>query len=368
MALSTYTSVQTVQTADIQNAPCGFCQTLTGKLIYIYSPSAAHAGSGSVAIRTATSEANANAGTFTSAVTIAAEDATYYYGAAGATVIKTGAQAGRIWLAYNRATVATGPKTLNVQFKYSDDDGSTWSSAINVTGVGDTGTGAAYGLKGHATAGEIIEIPGSAGQTLILPVWSYDGSNVTGYARCIHSTDGGATWSIKSTIVAYNASYDTSEHHIAVVVLPSGATRLLCSIVYIGASVTVETCYSDDLGATWSSMTTALTNATASPSLLQLRDGSVVMLYRNLSDSEHTWMARSTDYGVTFPAGGRQVVDNANRMRYGQWQNLQSGRLGLCYGTESDSTHAGIYWLPYVSPIPARRRVGPSRRGPLTWA
>lgn len=343
---SAFGTLRTVQTADIQNAPCGFAECLSGKLIYLYNPSASHAGSGSIAIRSATSETAANAGTFSSATNIATEDASYYYGACGLTVIREGANAGRVWASYVRAAVSGSPQALNVQFKYSDDEGATWSAGINVSGIGDTGTGAAYGLKGHGSASEIIEVPGTSGQTLLLPIWSYDGSNTKGYARLIRSTDGGATWSVFATIVAYNSSYDTSEHHIAVVRLANGAYRLLCSIVYIGATNDIRTAYSDDWGASWSGMTVALSNATASPSILQLADGSIVMLYRNLADSEHTWMARSTDYGAAFSQ--TQVVDSSNRERYGQWQTLQSGRLGLCYGTESDSTHAGIYWKTYT--------------------
>lgn len=368
MALTAYISRQTVQTGDIQNAPCGFCQTATGALIFCYNNSAAHAGSGSISIRTATSEAAANAGTFSSATTIAGEDATWYYGDPRMTVIRSGVNAGRVWITYNRASVASGPRSLNLQLKYSDDNGSTWSSAINVSGPGSTGTGAAYGLTGHASSAPIVEIPQTSGQTLLAPVWVYDGSNVTGYARCLRSTDGGATWAVLSTIVAYNASYDTSEHHIAVIQRAGGGVRLLCSIVYLGVSATINTCYSDDLGATWSSMATALTSATASPAILQLRDRSVVMLYRNLSDSEHAWMAVSTDDGATFPSGSRVVVDNANRARYGQWQSLASGRVGLCYATEASSTSAAVYWLSYSVPMLARQRVGPGRRGPVSWA
>ncbi len=351
-----YGSRQTVQTADIQNAPCGFCETLTGKLLYIYNPSAAHAGSGSIAIRSAASEADANAGTFTAAQALDTEDATWYYSPGGLTTIQEGANAGRVWASMNRAAVSGSPKALNLRLRYTDNPDAatpTWSSPINISApLGDgtgNGDGSAYGLTGVVTASRIVEIPGTGGQTLLWPVWTYDGSNVSGYVRVLRSTDGGATWAIYSTVAAYNASYDTSEAHIAVVTLANGARRLLCTIVYIsGGTATINTSYSDDDGATWSAMGTALTNATASPSVLQLPDGSVVMLYRNLADSEHTWMARSTDYGATFPVGGRQVVDSSYRMRYGDWWVLQSGRLGLCYGTESDSTHAGIYWRVYT--------------------
>lgn len=334
---------QTVQTGDIQNAPGGFCQCESGKLVYCYNASEAHAGSGSIVIRSAASEAAAAAGTFSSPTTIASEDATYYYGDPRLTRVLEGSNAGRIWITYNRATVASGPRTLNLQLKYSDDEGATWSSAINVTGIGN-GAGTAYGLSGHASSAPPVEKPGSDGLVWIWPHWQYDLGNTTGYARCLTSTDGGLTWSVLSTIVPYSASYDTSEHHIAVVKLADDSYRLVCSIVYLGASATINTSYSDDWGATWSTMATALTNATASPALLQLTDRSVVMLYRNLADSEHTWMARSTDYGATFPVGGRTVVDSASRMRYGQWQNLLSGNLGLAYCTEASSTSAALYW------------------------
>lgn len=338
-----YGTRQTVQTGDVQNAPEGFVECDSGKLIFGYNPSAAHAGSGSVAIRTATNEAAANAGTFSSPTTLLAEDSSYYYGFAGLTKIREGAHAGRVWLAAAKATLPQGTH-LSMLFMYSDDEGATWSSPILPA---DIFTGWL-----NVTAAPIWEIPGTSGQHLVIGLQGTT-SPETLYSWCklLESTDGGATWAAGSTIQSFTANTVYGEPNITAVTLANGSVQHLC--VYnawesIGGTHTILARTSTDGCATWSSPTTLLTGYGGAPAIIQATDGAVMLLTRStVADPNRTYWARSTDYGATFTVLG--LLEATGNMRYGQWQNLASGRLGLCYGTETNNgLSAAVYWKTFT--------------------
>ena len=346
---------QTVQVGDIQNAPEGFVECNSGKMLFAYNPSAAHAGSGSIALRTAANEAAANAGTFTSAVTLLAEDSTYYYGMAGLTKVAEGAHAGRVWLSFVRADTATSPDTYWAGFMYTDDEGASWSSPIYPSHV-FTGNTA---LHGDLVAAPITEIIGSGGQEFVIPIYGWDTGNANDQAwlRLLRTTDGGATWSSGGTISAAITNTEQAEGNICPVRLANGAIRYLC--VYntynsvTGAHI-VYGRYSDDGCATWSSAYTILSGYGGAPAIIQSADGAVMLLTRStVTDIARTYWARSTDYGATFTVLG--LLEATGNMRYGQWGNLASGRLGLVYGTETNfGLNAAVYWKTFtLSPATA---------------
>lgn len=338
-----YGTRQTVQTGDVQNAPEGFVECDSGKLIFGYNPSAAHAGSGSVAIRTATNEAAANAGTFSSPTTLLAEDSSYYYGFVGLTKIREGAHAGRVWLAAAKATIPQGTH-ISMLFMYSDDEGVTWSSPILPA---DIFTGWL-----NVTAAPITEITGSGGQHLVIGLQGTTSpETLYSWLKLLESTDGGATWSAGSTIASLQSNVVLGEPNITPVTLPNGQIRYLC--VYnswnaISGQHHIRARTSDDECATWSSEYTLLTGYGGAPAIIQATDGAVMLLTRStVADPNRTYWARSTDYGATFTVLG--LLEATGNMRYGQWQNLASGGLGLCYGTETNNgLSAAVYWKTFT--------------------
>lgn len=329
----------TIQTGDVQNAPTGWAIASDGTYVAAYSPSVSHSGSGSVVVKRST-DAGA---TWGSTIPIATQDATYYYGFGGIGRTSTG----DLILSYNRATLPSGTD-YEVRFKISTDNGATWGSEI----------AAATGATFEICASPVIEIPDGSGY-LLQAIGTY--TSVWGW-KIMRSTDRGATWSAFSTpSVGQTGEY--GEPHLANVRLANGTNRILASLVYLGTTNDIRTTYSDDGGTTWATMATALSNATASPAILQLHDGSIVMHYRNLSASENNYWTRSIDYGVTWGTAGSgtgTLLDNGGRMRYGQWQRvsgpvdsaLDVDTYAIVYAWETpvvESTSAGIYFQLFTS-------------------
>jgi hypothetical protein len=339
---------RTIYAAPFQNAPCGFIETSTGKLIFAINESGGHAGDGSVTIKTATNEAAANAGTFSGLTTLIAEDATYYYSCGWFTQILAGANQGRIWMAINRATVATGPRVYRAGFIYSDDDGSTWSSPIYPNSVFED----AYGTsQGQLVNAPIVEIPGTDGQTLVVGVygWNADGDY---YCRQIRSTDGGATWASDGVLVAEENLWGTGEPNIIQVALENGTRQHICfynRYLTGGSTRSIRYKVSTDDCATWGAAVApaAFDTYWGAPAAIQAADGSIVVFLRHGTAPYYPYIGRSTDYGSTYSIH-RQVDAGSAMMRYGQFDNLSSGRLGLCYATEVGPTEASTYWRSYT--------------------
>lgn len=351
MSLTAYSSIQTVQSPVGQNAPPCFVELASGKILFFYSPGTSHTSfDGDLVMESAASETAANAGTFSSPTTLISNDATYGYQAAGAMQVQEGANAGRVWLTFTKFKPAA-PILWQTGLMYSDDDGVTWSSPALLTSP-FSGTSTDASIEGCSAVAPIVEVPGTSGLTLLLPILGFTGGQPYESSKLVVSTDGGSTWAERSVIHGPQASTAPSEPCATYITRSDGSLRLMCSVNLWPTLVYVK--YSDDHGVTWStsgSGTTIASSATAPPALVQADDGSLVAVYRNLSSSENAWAKRSTDYGATW--GSAAAIDTNGRYRYGQWGNLLSGRIGLCYGTETlvaSSTEAGVYWRSFYSP------------------
>lgn len=346
-APSLYGSRQTVQVGDIQNAPCGFVECDSGKLLFIYNPSASHAGSGSIAIKSAANETAALAGAFSSATVITAEGSApgeFYYGDPRLTKITQGAHAGRIWAAYTRATLPSG-SAYCCEFKFTDNEGVSWSAPINPTPVFTATTG-------EFMSGPILELPNG---DLVASPFGWDTADPTRVrVKCIASTDDGATWGLRSTIVASgSASY--GETNLLNMQLTDGSWQVGCFTIdetaYPSGSFHVWLT-SDDSCATWTNHGAKAISGGGSPvgahpSAIQPLDGSVLMLFRAVGlDPNKTYWARSTDRVATLTSLGQ--LEATGNMRYGQFQQLASGRVGLCYATETTITNAAVYFKVFT--------------------
>lgn len=365
-----YGTRQTIQTGDYQNAPPCFIELAGGKLLFVYAPSTNHtAQDASLVMKTATSEAAANAGTFSSATTIVARtpDATgtvldQGYQPGGLCQVQEGPYAGRVWLTYTKFTTAfVYPRTWTTGLRYSDDDGETWSAEVTVTSV-FSGVAVSPGeaLSGMSTVTKMVEIPGTDGEEFVMPVLGFTGGMPYESVKFIASTDSGFTWSERSVVHGPEASAAPSEPTCDVIYTADGTPRLLVGVNYWPSTLYVK--WSDDWGMSWKRTvsgsvegtpgagTNIATGITAPPYFIQCGDGSLMVFYRNLGDSERTWTRRSVDYGATW-GQATQLDSAARRSRYGQWGNLNSGRLGLCYSDESmtfPSADAAIYWRTFT--------------------
>ncbi len=368
MPLTAYSSKQTVQSAVGQNAPPCFLETATGKMLFFYcgNQTSHTSKNGDITLKTATSETAANAGTFSSATTLVAHDATYGYQPGGAMQIKEGENAGRIWLTFLKWRTS-GAQLWATQLIYSDDDGDTWSSPSTVTSP-FSGVSIDASIEGTSPVAEIVEVPGTDGLELVLPILGFTGGQNYESVKLVACTDGGFTWAERSVIHAPVATAAPSEPCARFIRLANGVLRLMVTVNYwnsVGAT-SIYTKHSDDKGVTWSVSgygTTIASNATAPPAFVQAANGALFVVYRNLGSGENTWTIDSTDYGTTWT--GATALDTNGRYRYGQWNNLLSGRIGLCYGTETvvpSSTEAGVYWKSFYSPRPATAKHG-RRRG-----
>lgn len=348
----------TVQAPDIQNAPPSFIELASGKMLFFFTPSSSHASPDStLAMKSAANEAAANAGTF-SATTVLVPFVYPVGGGNGYPMqIQTGPHKGRVLVVYGSGNGYASPKEWEIWIIYSDDDGVTWSAPYQIPSVYG-GAAGIENIKGMSALCAPVEIPGTNGQELVLPVLGF----TTGYyewSKLLASTDGGLTWAERSVIHGPTTGRAPSEPCACLVYKPDGTIRLAVTVNYWNASGTTSIYikFSDDWGYTWSHVGEGITiasNATAPPAIIQAYDGSLIVMYRNLSVSENTYIIRSQDFGLTW--GQATLVDNNGRERYGNLGNLQSGRLGMCYGTETyvfPSTQAGIYWQTFTVTPPS---------------
>lgn len=366
MSLTAYSSTQTVIGRSNQNAPPCFLESSSGKMLFFYCGNqASHASKdGDITLKTATSETAANAGTFSSATTLVAHDATYGYQPGGAMQVREGANAGRIWLSFLKWRTS-GAQLWATQLIYSDDDGVTWSSPSTVTSP-FSGVSIDAAIEGTSPVAEMVEVPGTSGQEFVLPILGFTGGQNYESVKLVASTDGGSTWVERSVIHANEASAAPSEPTAGYIRKSDGNLRLMVGVNYWPNSTYMK--YSDDNGVTWSASgagTTIVSNATAPPAFIQAKDGSLISIYRNLVSGENAWLIRSTDYGASW--SNAAALDTDGRYRYGQFGNLLSGRIGLCWGMETIpvsgySTEAGVYWKSFYQPRFASGKHG-RRRG-----
>jgi sialidase-1 len=97
---------------------------------------------------------------------------------------------GRVWVFYDNGGVRDGARKIKLELRYSDDDGATWSEAIDLEGR-NPGIRPDYGefLAGPGNGIQLMEGP-HAGR-LILPVYIYGKPSSS---MCLYSDDHGETW------------------------------------------------------------------------------------------------------------------------------------------------------------------------------
>lgn len=381
MPLNAYISKQTVWAADAQNPPPNFIELASGKMLFACSPGTSHLSTDArLAIKTATSEAAANAGTFSAETVIEpyvtatgsvnpprgtyTNTGMYFGGGAYFTQVKEGPNAGRVWMMYTSGIdLPLHDRAWNnwqVWLRYTDnpdDSVITWSSRIEMTNLWDGGYGIQDNIKGFGPLTPMLEVPGTNGQEFVLVSLGFDSTEKYEYSKLLGTTTGpDGTWSVRSVVQTpggASATYSPSEPVQGIIHDSRGNAKLAIGVNYWPNAVYWKT--STDWGYTWEqgtgAGTTIASTATGPPAFVECQDGSIVCIYRKLGGVEPMWARRSLDDGATWSDAWE--LDGTGRMRYGNWQVLKSGRIGLCYGIETtvmSSTEASIYWRTFTTP------------------
>lgn len=210
---------------------------------------------------------------------------------------------------------------------YSDDGGTTWSSPA---AVADSFTGAeADGTSQAIQLGD---------GTVLLPGYGLDTGDSNYRSAIWVSTDGGATFGGEITIADGSRWYQEPQ------------VRLLTTgdIVGLIRSDTNEHTWrvlSSDGGATWSSPSDVLT-ASSRPDWVEYRPGRIILFGRNNNSQFYARWTTSRDSGLTWDALAN--VDGASDVwMYGAPVVLGPGRVGIVYSIENSGSDADLYYRLY---------------------
>lgn len=237
---------------------------------------------------------------------------------------------GRIWTLYDNGGVLSGARKIKLEMRFSDDDGATWSQAIDVERT-YPGIRPAYGefLTGPGNGIQLESGP-NAGR-LIFPVYIY-GSPSASYV--IYSDDHGLTWQASSNNVKYGGESQVAE-------LPGG--ELLASIRDNGFSwAGVRTfARSADGGVTWGAAYTSTVNPPTIPdpqcqgNILRLTttndSNKSRLIHANAASASsrvNMTLRISYDEGVSWPVN---YVVYAGGSAYSSITKLANGDVGLLF-------------------------------------
>ena len=238
---------------------------------------------------------------------------------------------GRVWVLYDNGTTNGGGRAIKLEMRYSDDNGATWSSRLDVEALNTNLRPA------KASAPEFLAGPGNGIQLcsganagrLIFPVYIY-GSPY--YSAIIYSDDHGATWQ-------RGGNAGTGGGEIQVVETPNGG--LLASMRDNNFSWSGMRTFSrsNDGGITWGALFTNTTNPPTIPdpacqgSILRLTTANdsgisrIVFANCNSSASRVAMTLRiSYDEGQTWPVSNLVYSGTSG---YSALTKLATGEVGL---------------------------------------
>lgn len=246
---------------------------------------------------------------------------------------------GRVWALYDNGAYVPGQafnRVIKLEMRYSDDDGATWSNAMDVE-ANNPGLRPA-GSQFLTGPGNGIQIEnGAHAERLIFPVYIYGGPN---YSTLIYSDDHGLTWQLGG-----NAGTGGGEDQVAET--PNGG--LLMTMRDAGFAETGKRYFSrsSDGGATWSAPFTATTNP---PYILDpVCQGSILRLTTtndsNASRLVHANAAHASSrvnmtLRISYDEGQTWVVSNqvyASGSAYSALTKLANGDVGLIFEIDNNA-------------------------------
>lgn len=322
-ACPTLQSAVTVSAADHDSFP-GFAVADDGTHLIAYREGTDHSSTDGVIKLRMSSDGGATWGSPTTVFSDASFDAREG--------ILTKLSSGRVAMVISVRDGTSGNVTDGGFTLYSDDDGATWSSPIQIDDGGFTDFSRA--------SGQICELANGDWIMAIMGADTGDDRKI----RVITSDDAGATWSVV-------ASEALDESDI------SGTTINEPHMVRIGATLymfirddngstfgfKVWRMVSTDGGATWSTPVAVLTGWGGSPRVCIRANGDFYAVLRDNPNS--TWpqdLVRSDDQGATWQSCVELSSDYGS---YGQVAEDLNGKLGVAYSTEDVSgTAATVYF------------------------
>ena len=203
----------------------------------------------------------------------------------GATALMT--SAGTLLVA---GFTADGGADMDVFVIRSTDNGTTWSSPITPT------TG--FTLS-SASGANFVEL--SNGH-LLLAVYGLDTAGTYTSTKTVLSTDDGATWGHAITIADGQAS--SKQWNEAGIVKISGAHphETLLALIRNDTDNRIDKATSTDSGATWSAVSSCLTELGGLPFLMKSASGTLYCLCRQRNSPNRSVIRRSGDGGTTWSA------------------------------------------------------------------
>jgi len=322
-----------ISTADHDAFP-GFCVAQDGTHIIVYREGDGHTSNdGVLKQRTST-----DGGTTWSSATTIVTDASYDFRGASLSVMTSG----RIVLVAEARDNAGADITDGGFTLYSDDEGGTWSSKVQVD---DSFT------DWSRAVGPVLEL--SSGSWL-LPVYGAD----SGYTsprtsvRVITSADNGSTWS--ATAEPADGQTDLLGYNEAGMVRTGTTIVLFIRAEGDGHSYGHEffRTVSVDDGATWTTVTAVMTEVGGAPKPFLRANGDIAIQLRDTSatPSVPPHLYRSSDLGETWTDCGALTNTNAGNV-YGQpWEDA-NGKLGIAYADEIDNTSSADCELYFVKEL-----------------
>lgn len=235
---------------------------------------------------------------------------------------------GRILLAVTRTPDVSATNSLEDDWTlYSDDEGTTWSTPVQITASTFTGDFTRIGTLFQSFNGDVF-----------LPIYGMDTGDTNWSVRLLKSTDQGGTW----TQIGEIADGQTD-----------GRSYSETSLAYYGATlvaiVRLSTTgwwrfTSSDNGATWSSATSVATWIGGRPFITKDAAGHFYSVIRD-GTSDVTRLACSVDGGATWQRG--DDFGTAYRNNYGNCIHMDNG-IGFVYGQEAAGL--GSCSITYILP------------------
>lgn len=202
----------------------------------------------------------------------------------------------------------------------STDGGATWGSPVVITS----------GFSGWGfISARVLEL---ANGDLLAPLYGNDGT--TDYCRVSKSTDGGATWTALSTVVAAGTSSRVWDEPY----LTRDGSTIYCAIRSDTSTAGIYIATSADSGATWSAPVRQF-DGSGRPSIFHTADDGLAILYRHTSPSSGRTAARfSFDDATTWSSP--YLLNSTKWMTYGSWTDLLPHQIGCVWCVELNSVSA----------------------------
>jgi len=230
---------------------------------------------------------------------------------------------GRVWASMwiDNAPSAGGLAALSA---YSDDNGATWSTPVDLT--------ATAGMDQAEAVGPVIEAPDGSLLRCIDGIDSGDTYLTDARTVVLRSVDAGASWSLRAT-VASPASYP-GRIYVEPTLLRIGL-RIYCYMRTGELTGNIYQSYSDDSGATWSAPASAFEMVSV-PNVIAMESGLLVVAGRQEASGEGRGvMYASADNGATWV---RSFLDDPGYdIVYAAVVDRLDGTCLVVYGSEITS-------------------------------